>query len=172
VLGLLVLHQLGVQLAPVLPVEDAGEAVVGEGVCASRSMPEGAQYLAQPPVGEAAKHVELEQPVAGNLIPIGKEQVFVVLGVDVSNPPVVDEDLDGRRRQARPWVHHWLVPPRAGGEQTSEEHQDRAKTDGTLRHEIFSNRDNRGGGLCRTAYMGRACRTSAQLAPSLTCFIS
>ena len=41
-------------------------------------------------------HLELEQPALGGAVALDEEQVVLVLGVDVVEPPAVGEDLDGR----------------------------------------------------------------------------
>ena len=54
--------------------------------------------------------LELEQPIAGGVVPLRQEQVVLVPGVDVRDPPAVAHDLHRLAAARGP-----PAPPRAGG---------------------------------------------------------
>src|SRR5262249_27106211 len=50
--------------------------------------------LCRGPRGLSTPEFELEEPVAGDVEPLGEEQVVLVAGVDVGDAPAVPEDFD------------------------------------------------------------------------------
>ena len=60
--------------------------------------------------GLAPPQLELKEPVAGDVIPLGEEEVVFVPCIDVGNTPAVAEDLDGLIQAG---VGHLLGAPRA-----------------------------------------------------------
>ncbi len=64
-----------------------GAAVVVEGL--------GTEDLGEPPLVPAPPHLHLPQPVLCHDVPLGEEEVVVVLGIDVRDPPCVPDDFHG-----------------------------------------------------------------------------
>ena len=56
-----------------------------------------AQHLGDGPGGLRPPYLELEEAVARGRVPLREEEVVLGLGVDVVDPPVVADDLDGCR---------------------------------------------------------------------------
>ena len=81
---LVVVPQLGREVAP-----EAEQA--GAGVALQLA---GAEHLGDRSGRAAAPDLELEEPVAGGRVALREEQVVLVLGVDVGDPPAVGHDLD------------------------------------------------------------------------------
>ena len=67
--------------------------------------------LGQGPGRLAPPELELEEPVAGGVVPLGEEQVVLVPGVDMGDPPPVAQDL---HRLRQPGDRQDLGLPEAG----------------------------------------------------------
>ena len=111
---LVVMPHLGREVAPEAEQAGAGVALqlAGSENLGNRS--------GRPP----APDLELEEPVAGGRIALGEEQVMLVLGVDVGDPPAVGHDLDRSDQAGR---IERLLPRRLGAGIRRDHRQDQRK---------------------------------------------